>query len=353
MIVASDTVGMGNEAGESPDSIGLNDVSGGTTFTTSEMAAIDPGPTPETMDTRIPEVVDIASQTEEIYLPHPMSTVTSPAPPSRVLPLAPSTPKRQVKLATSNSSAAAWFATGPISSAKTKDPDPKDQTPAIEAPATELPEIHVPPSLIVEPDITPLLFNLAETSQIMVRPVIERHSPPGRPENVSVMQSEMSMTGIYLALDWVDKSDMLQIPLGPSTEMVGVTPASSGPAFSETFGMDTSVFMQCIFRPYARRATPVVSSSSNLPNSPEKHISSDIGQRGGMEMPLVLVDAAVNLAVLDDRPVTPMEDKSVDSIVLVQGATSMEEIDGVRRRWFHEEMRQSPVFSCICHSSDA
>ena len=162
------------------------------------------------------------------------------------------------------------------------------------------------------------------------------------------------MTGMYLALDWVDKSDMLQIPLGPRTEMVGVTSTSSVPAFSETLGMDTSVFVQCIFRPYACRATPAVSRTSSLPNSPEKHIStSDTGQGDRMEMPLVPVDAAVNLAVLDDRPITPMDDKLDDSIVLVKETTSMEDPDGVRKRWFHEEMRQSPVFSCICDASDA
>ena len=354
MIVASDTVGTGNATRESPESTSLDDVSGGVTFTTSEMAAFDPGPTPETMDKPIPGMVDIVSQTEEVILTHPTSTVTSPAPLPRVLALASSTPKRQVKLATSNSSAAAWFATGPICSAKKKDPDPKDSSPAIETPTTQLPETYVPPSLIVEPDITPVVFNLAETSQTMVHPVVtEGHSPPGSPENVYVMQSEMSMTGIDLTLDWVDKSDILHIPLGPRTEMVGVTSAAPGPASSETLGMDTSIFVQCIFRPYARRATPMVSPSSSLPNSPEKHISSDTEQGDRMEMPLVQVDAPVNLAVLDDPPVTPMDDKSHDSIVLVKDATSMEDPEGVRRRWFHEEMRQSPVFSCICKSSDA
>ena len=134
--------------------------------------------------------------------------------------------------------------------------------------------------------------------------------------------------------------DMLQIPLGPSTEMVRVSPTSSG-----TFRVDTSVFVQCIFRPYARRATPAGSHSSSLSVSPEKHVPSGIETEDVMEMPILPVDAVVNLAFSDERPLTPTDDKSDDSIIVVKGVTSLEETEGVKRRWFREEMRQSPVSS--------
>lgn len=140
---------------------------------------------------------------------------------------------------------------------------------------------------------------------------------------------------------------MLQIPLGPSTEMAGVSAPSSG-----AFRVDTSVFVQCIFRPYARRATSMVSPSSSTPTTPEKNVSSGVEKGNVKEMPVIPIDEAANLAVLDERPVTPTDDKSEDSIILVRGENTLDETEGVKRRWFREEMRQSPVCSLNCDSSD-
>ena len=134
--------------------------------------------------------------------------------------------------------------------------------------------------------------------------------------------------------------EMLQIPLGPSTEMTG------GATSSETLvvGFDTSVFVQCIFRPYTRRANPVGPISPS-PSSPAKHFPTVTAKDDGLEMPVIADDTVVSMVVAsDDRPVTPTDDKSDDSIVVVKGMTSFDETEGVKRRWFREEMRQSPVF---------
>jgi hypothetical protein len=197
LIVASDSMGTGNATSGSTESISPSDVSETVTSSTSEMGVIDLGPSPEATDTRIHDVVEDPPQIEDTTMTHPTSVGTSSPPPSRIAPLVPSTPKRQVKLATSNSSAAAWFATGPISSAKKKDPDPKESSPPMEPPpAEQFPEIHLTPSLVEEPDITPVVFNIAETSHTVVHPVvIKEPSPPDLPENGSVTQKEMSMTG--------------------------------------------------------------------------------------------------------------------------------------------------------------
>jgi hypothetical protein len=49
------------------------------------------------------------------------------------------------------------------------------------------------------------------------------------------------------------------------------------------------------------------------------------------------------MAESDARPVSPADDKSDDGVVVVRGTTAFEETEGVKRRWFREEMRQSPV----------
>ena len=135
---------------------------------------------------------------------------------------------------------------------------------------------------------------------------------------------------------------MLQIPLGPSTEMPG------GATSSETVvvGFDTSVFVQCIFRPYTRRANPVGPISTS-PSSPDKHFPTVTAKEDGLEMPVIVTnDTVVPMVVAsDERPVTPTDDKSDDGIVVVKGMTSFDETEGVKRRWFREEMRQSPVCS--------
>lgn len=137
--------------------------------------------------------------------------------------------------------------------------------------------------------------------------------------------------------------EMLQIPVGPSTEMSGVAITSSSDTFS--VGIETAVFVQCIFRPYARHAKQMELPSSSLPVSPEKDVSNDTAEEDAMEMAVVPVDTAVNMVTSDDRPATPMDDRSDDSIVVIKGMTSLEETEGVKRRWFRDDMRQSPVIS--------
>lgn len=172
---------------------------------THEMSVAESPLGPETTDPQVSDIVAIPPPSQDPLVFHPPDTLAPPTPPAAP-PVVPYTPKRQVKLATSNSSAAAWFATGPISSAKKKDPDPKDMPPTVETPPSEtLPAksplneepFHAQPAQ-AEPrdfglDTMPVIFNIDETSRTVVHPFVITESDPG---NESIMKSDMNMMGI-------------------------------------------------------------------------------------------------------------------------------------------------------------
>ena len=138
---------------------------------------------------------------------------------------------------------------------------------------------------------------------------------------------------------------MLQTPVGPSTEMSGratvITPSTSPRDI--VVGMETTVFVQCIVRPYTRPTQQSVSTPSSLLVSSEKPVPSVSGKENAIEMPIITVDTPVNMVVSDDAPVTPVDDKSDDGMIVIKGMTSFEEAEGVKKRWFRDDMRQSPV----------
>ena len=142
---------------------------------------------------------------------------------------------------------------------------------------------------------------------------------------------------------------MLHIPAGPSSE-TAVSPTATPGEF--VVGIDTSVFVQCIFRPYTRRAKQMGAPSSSLPVSPENSPTSNTTKEDAAEVSANPVDTAVDTVPSDDRPVTPVDDKSDDSIVVIRGMTSFEETEGVKRRWFRDDMRQSPVNALWSVGSD-
>ena len=131
---------------------------------------------------------------------------------------------------------------------------------------------------------------------------------------------------------------MLSIPLGPSTEM----PSGIATSDSPVVGRDTSAFVQCIFRPYTRRSKTVDPAPSTL-SAPEKQTLALTATDDVTEKSSICVDTTATMAESDARPVTPADDKSDDGIVVARGVTAFEETEGVKRRWFREEMRQSPV----------
>lgn len=172
---------------------------------THEMAVSESPLGPETTDPEVSDIVAIPPPSQEPLVFHPPDTLEPPTPPAAP-PVVPYTPKRQVKLATSNSSAAAWFATGPISSAKKKDPHPKDMPPTVETPSFET--LPAESALNEEPvqeeraqaelgdfglDTMPVIFNIDETSKTVVHPFVITESDPG---NESIMKSDMNMMGM-------------------------------------------------------------------------------------------------------------------------------------------------------------
>jgi hypothetical protein len=93
-----------------------------------------------------------------------------------------------------------------------------------------------------------------------------------------------------------------------------------------------------IYLPYSRRSSQNQGISNTAPTSPvytaEHETSAEIAAAEPMTQPLS--------AVSHDE--APTDDNSEDSLVVVDGMSSNEEAEAVKRRWFRDEMRQSPVF---------
>ena len=196
----SDSLGIENvKEGSLEHTEAESAISGGNTVTTHEMVVVEAPPGKDTMGTQVPDIVASPPQPQEIAVVQMIDAATSPIVPTAP-PFIPYTPKRQVKLATSNSSAAAWFATGPISSAKKKDPDPKDTPPTIEISPPEIPQATTPLTMEpvnVEQDTRPVIFNLEEISKAVTQPFVFPEPDQCTPDHGSVMKSEMNMTGVY------------------------------------------------------------------------------------------------------------------------------------------------------------
>lgn len=170
--------------------------SGGNATITSGIGATNAPPGTDSSERQAPDMVATPPKSDESTVSHSTDITTLPTQPT-IVPIVPYTPKRQIKLATSNSSAAAWFATGAISSAKKKDPDPKDTPPAtIEFSPQEvtLPTMSsfTEELVIAEQDTVPVVFNLTESSHTAVHPVVLKEPEP----DGFVGKGDMNMTGM-------------------------------------------------------------------------------------------------------------------------------------------------------------
>ena len=151
---------------------------GGIVAVTSEMSVTDATALTDPVTPEASDTVAIPPEPDESTLSPPTKSPATPIPPTTA-PIALFTPKRQIKLATSNSSAAAWFATGPISSKK-KDPDIKETPPV---PIDTTPQETGPQALsfeelvVTNPEL-PVVFSLTERSQTVVHPMVIEESDP-------------------------------------------------------------------------------------------------------------------------------------------------------------------------------
>lgn len=113
------------------------------------------------------------------------------------------------------------------------------------------------------------------------------------------------------------------------------------PVTTGTIVMDASVSISFnIYRPYIRRPTKVQSSVDSSSHSPESLAVAGILSNtvstllpGSIESPVSIVP--------EDEIAT--DDKSDVSLLVVNSATALDEMENVKRRWFREEMRQSLV----------
>jgi hypothetical protein len=94
-----------------------------------------------------------------------------------------------------------------------------------------------------------------------------------------------------------------------------------------------------IYLPYSLRPIETQNVSNSVPSNPVHHAPHDINLESVASEPM----APSLSAVSNDETVA--EDNSEDSVVVIKALSATDEADAVRRRWFREEMRQSPVKS--------
>ena len=94
-----------------------------------------------------------------------------------------------------------------------------------------------------------------------------------------------------------------------------------------------------IYLPYSLRPTRTQNISNSVSTNPVHHPSHDISPESVASEPL-----APSLSTVSNDE-TLAEDNSEDSVVVIKALSATDEADAVRRRWFREEIRQSPVKS--------
>ena len=128
---------------------------------------------------------------------------------------------------------------------------------------------------------------------------------------------------------------LVDIPVEPLRLATADNPTGSG-----TIVVNASVTFNVI-RPYIRRSANVSDNSSEIAAQKPPVLKAEQGPATFPHHDPFSLDL--------QRPITPSreegtsDDRSDGSIVVVKAATYNEDADGVKRRWFREEMRQSPV----------
>ena len=92
-----------------------------------------------------------------------------------------------------------------------------------------------------------------------------------------------------------------------------------------------------IYLPYSLRPIQTQNILNSVPNNPVHHPLHDTSPENIASEPM-----APSLSAISNDETLP-EDNSEDSVVVIRTLSATEEADAVRRRWFREEMRQSPV----------
>ena len=228
----------------------------------------------------------------------PNSTATMP----KALPTTPATPKREIKLVTASSSAADWFASGTFSTVQSK----REHKPPTTITQTALVKLDEPVPTTVEPD-----------------PGTLQEETSGKIEGELEQQLATGMSQCEMKLIEVD------IPL-TVTPIVDVGQASSPPIEAgQTILIDATVSFAFSFcRPY------VLTHRDPLPTVTE------------VKTPVIIpadpiIPPASPESVTEDDVAEDASEESIE--VIKEPIPTRDEMEGVKRRWFREEMRQSAV----------
>ena len=232
----------------------------------------------------------------------PSSTATMPKAP----PTTPATPKREIKLVTASSSAADWFASGTFSTVQSK----REHKPPTGT-QTALVKLDEPGPTTVEPD--PGTFQ-EETS--------------GKNEGQLEQQIATGMSRCEMKLIEVD------IPLTVTPVVDGGQTSSPPIAAGQTILIDATVSFAFSFcRPY------VLTHRDPLPTVTE------------VKTPVIIpadpiIPPASPESVTEDDVAEDASEESIE--VIKEPIPTTDEMEGVKRRWFREEMRQSAVLPLPC-----
>ena len=257
---------------------------------------------------------DITGPQDEIYDNLASLAEVSPSPSAvipRAPPTTPATPKREIKLVTAGSSAADWFTRGFVGFHGKK--EVKEEKPTVAEEKVD--ELHT------QEKVDRLKANVVN--------LVDSHPQDLKidPATAVAGTAKMTRTSSFLMVILIE----VDIPVEP----LGLTAADNhtGPS---TIVVNASVTFN-LYRPYLRRAV-----SSPIP---EKQPIPEIEQDITTTLPEDRLQST--MPVEPNEALTP-DDKSDGSVVFVKPATSNEDAEGVKRKWFREEMRQSPVStSCV------
>lgn len=159
---------------------------------------------------------------------------------------------------------------------------------------------------------------------------------------IAVDGSSTSMTGVFRFLVITDFV-IVDIPVDTLADAMKDQQVATvtHPLTSGSLIVDTLLSVSfSVYRPYFRRPIEVQSSATSTVSGPEKSPIPDISN--GTVAPSLPepVESPSSTAPQDE---ITSDDKSDDSVVIVKSAAAIDEMEGVKRRWFREEMRQSPV----------
>jgi epidermal growth factor receptor substrate 15 len=277
---------------------------------------------------------------------------------------APATPKRAVKLATASSAAADWFSKGGLSHLGSIKKDVKE--------ATEIVRSVIENTIVSEsqdvsvsgPEVREITLVIpVDPPQSDATEIVETHSvETGTLSSVMLtcienLETVVAPSVVESELEVVEASSVSEaVEVSPPASVVEATPVPfellttpalvANPSPSRNIVLDGSIMISFnVYRPYIHRRTetspePAVTKEE----SSSTQVTSETIE-GNAETTKTTTTTTTTTETITTTDDAATDDSSDATVVVEQGAHSSFEPEGVKRRWFREEMRQSPVSS--------